>query len=168
MHILVSMAGRDPDQPTGGAPDGVPDDTAGGADDGAERPPRPRLRRGLFGVRGEDVERALSTRDVEIEELRREVAALWQTFAKHDRAIRQALAPPVEPPTPDAVAAQPPPGPVPAEGADPEPTSPPPSPAERRAGIEAQLSGLDDALTAIEQATQTLEKAYRPPAGPRT
>lgn len=122
-----------------------------GLEGGTGRTPAGRLRRSLFGVRAADVQRELDVRDAEIEELRRELAALWQTYAQHDRAIREALSPQPEPP---------------AQENGGEPSEPGPSPAERRAAIEAQLGGLDEALAAIEQATQTLERAYRPPAKP--
>ncbi len=128
----------------------------GGARSGGRTGATGRLRRGLLGVKPADVERELAARDAEIEELRKELAALWQTYAQHDRAIREALTPP--PIAADAADS--------ADAADvgSESAIDAPTPAERRAGIEAQLSGLDEALAAIEQATQTLEQAYRPPS----
>lgn len=123
-----------------------------GFEGGSQSSRQTTLRRALFGVRGDDVRRALASRDAEIEELRREIAALWQTYAQHDRAIREALAPPPEPDEGNGASA------------DDEEAGERATAAERRAGIEAQLSGLDEALAAIEQATETLEQAYKPPA----
>jgi uncharacterized coiled-coil protein SlyX len=48
------------------------------------------MRRRLFGgLRPEDVERAIALREEQIEELRRDLAALWLAFEQQEKAIRR-------------------------------------------------------------------------------
>lgn len=119
---------------------------AGGGEPAAtgERP-HPRLRRAPFGFRRGDVDAALAARDAELAELRQDVAALWLAFAQHDRLLRESG---------PAAADQPAAATAP---------SPPPNPGEaaaRAASIGAQLAELDHVLSAIEEATRTLERTY--------
>lgn len=136
-----------------------------GTGDAEARPPGlpepAKLRRGVFGYRREDVDRALEARNRDLSELRQDVAALWLAFAHHDRMIREALgtgaadsiarsAP--DPPSPPAPPSRP--------AAEPAPS---PDAAAAAAGAESigrQLSDLDEVLAAIEIATQTLERTY--------
>jgi hypothetical protein len=124
-----------------------------------------RLRRGLFGYRREDVDAAISSRDRQIDELRRDVAALWLAFGQHERTIRELLAaietlggPRLEPP---GGREGPAPGPEPETSGPPEAPGPAaPSPAPAPEPIGEQLAGLDEVLAAIEAATHSLERAY--------
>ena len=134
------------------------------AEPASRTPDRRALPRGLLGYRRADVEEALATRDAELVELRQDIAALWLAFAQHDRLIRTVLSLPEQGgPQPAARTA---PGSAPRRepAADPgerRPTagaaaggdSPPPA-------ISRQLSELDEVLSAIEMATQTLEETY--------
>lgn len=125
-------------------------DPPANADDAPGASPPPRLRRGLFGYRRSDVEGALSTRADELAELRQDVAALWLAFAQHDRMIRESI----EPPLPAA---------PPAAPLEPDRTPPPPPPpptAGAQPSVGSELSDLDDVLSAIEKATNTLERTY--------
>ncbi len=54
--------------------------------------PAPTLRRGLLGYRTKDVHAELEVRRSEVEELRRDVAALWLAFGQHERTIRHLIA----------------------------------------------------------------------------
>lgn len=130
--------------------------------------PRPKLRRRPFGYSSRDVDEALDARDFELAELRQDVAALWLAFAQHDRLLRAAFGDAGAPrsPQPSPPAADPMP---PASEPGPAPTPPPPDahattgadPATPGAhSVGRQLADLDDALAAIEMATQTLEQTY--------
>lgn len=133
----------------------------------------PRMRRRPFGLRARDVREEIASKDGEIAELRRDVAALWLAFGQHERTIRDLL---------DTVermggGSVPPPGsrsgpPAPAPEGSSAPASPahqhdPPaaagayaerSPAPEPEAIAAQLSELDSALAAIERATRSLSR----------
>ena len=116
----------------------------------------PKLRRRLFGIRAADVRTEIGARDAEIAELRRDVAALWLAFGQHERTIRQMLETLQQA---GGVAVDPPGG-----RAD-RAASAPRDPGATEAGPESpsigeQLSGLDQVLAAIEQATRTLERGY--------
>ena len=112
---------------------------------------RSSMRRRLFGYRPADVDEALTARDAELAELRRDVAALWLAFAQHDRMIRGAIALPERGSGPDR-----------AEEAGPDAVGDP----EAQPGpIGRQLSDLDEVLAAIETATQTLERTYSEEVG---
>jgi len=113
-----------------------------------------KLRRRLFGgYRPGDVESALRTREEQIAELRRDVAALWLAFGQHERTIREMLTAlerltglGVDPPGPQADTPPPTPrSPLPDAGGD----------------IGRQLGDLDQVLLAIEEATQSLERTYQ-------
>lgn len=127
---------------------GEPDEGAGVG----ERP-HPRMRRAPFGYRRGDVDAALAARDAELAELRQDVAALWLAFAQHDRLLRGG------PPGRASGAATP-------EGGSGRPSGPGAGEtAARAATIGAQLSELDQVLSAIEEATRTLERTYASEAG---
>jgi hypothetical protein len=111
------------------------------------------MRRALFGYRPADVDAALAARDAELAELRQDVAALWLAFAQHDRLLRGD-----SPEQPRAAG----PEADPSEPADADPAS---DPAIRAASIGAQLSELDHVLSAIEDATRTLERTYASEVG---
>lgn len=147
-----------------------PDTTAGERRhaDEADPDPPPLRRRLLGGYRPADVRAAIAAREEEIDELRRDIAALWLAFGQHERAIRglaeagsaAASAPhparaeqaPAEASSADEA--------EPGAGADPgERTAAGTEPAERR-GVHDQLADLDQVLAAIEQATRTLERTY--------
>lgn len=106
---------------------------------GASTTERPSLRRGFLGYRREDVHLAFDARDAELAELRQDVAALWLAFGQHDRMIRRAL---------EQLAAS-------QARKVPQPPEPPPPSA-----VSRQLLELDDVLTAIETATNSLERSY--------
>jgi hypothetical protein len=94
----------------------------------------PRLRRSLIGgYRPADVNAALLARGEELDELRQDLAALWLAFGEHERAIRaleDATVPRTEPPVQDSRT------------------------------VDEQLTELDEVLTAIEQATRTLQRSH--------
>jgi hypothetical protein len=122
-----------------------------------------RLRRRPFGFRARDVRTAISARDAEITELRRDVAALWLAFGQHERTIREVLATlrrtsgvSIDPPggRGDRLPAE-----GGAEGLAPAPDTEPAT-ASSAEEIGAQLTDLDHVLAAIEQATETLERGY--------
>jgi hypothetical protein len=132
--------------------------------------PDPGLRRSLFGARAEDVRVQLEARKADFDELRRDVAALWLAFGQHERAIRDLIAAAEalggvrsRSPSESASAPQPadgPPGDSAEEVVPADPQEPPPPPGVPADVIAAQLSGLDDVLSAIEQATRSLERTY--------
>jgi len=146
-------ASPDNQRPSGGDPAAAEDQglvlpTPAAQSDG------PRLRRRLLGLKASDVEAEIGARDTEIAELKRDIAALWLAFGQHERTIQEILKT-IEGGGAGAVA---PPGgrvegevPGPAGRRDPEP---------RGASIARQLSGLDEVLGAIEEATRTLERSY--------
>jgi hypothetical protein len=114
------------------------------------------MRRAPFGYRRGDVEAALAARDAELAELRQDVAALWLAFAQHDRLLRggpseQEIAAPASEPSERSISPDPDPGSDQA--------------AARAASIGAQLSELDQVLSAIEEATRTLERTYETEIG---
>jgi hypothetical protein len=117
----------------------------------------PRLRRAPFGYRRADVDAALAARDAELAELRQDVAALWLAFAQHDRLLRDA------PGAAEAAAAAQPQSGTATGGTVPE--ADPEQAAARAAAIGAQLSELDHVLSAIEEATRTLERTYASETG---
>lgn len=111
------------------------------------------MRRRLLGYKPADVDAALEAReseldelegeldarDAELGELRQDIAALWLAFAQHDRMLAELRGTPAE-------AGE-------AGEAQPQPVTP-----DRSVG--RQLADLDEVLTAIEMATQTLEQTY--------
>jgi hypothetical protein len=128
-----------------------------------------KLRRRLFGgYRPDDVESALRTREEQIAELRRDVAALWLAFGQHERTIQDMLVAlerlagvGVDPPGARADEMREPAG---GDAAPDTPTAAPDTPTgETTRGEDAvglQLGDLDQILVAIEEATQSLERTY--------
>lgn len=119
-----------------------------GAGAGVGERPHPRMRRAPFGYRRGDVDAALAARDAELAELRQDIAALWLAFAQHDRLLRGGSPEPAS----NAASAEDRPERPPEPDAD--------QAAARAAAIGAQLSELDHVLSAIEEATRTLERTY--------
>jgi hypothetical protein len=115
------------------------------------------MRRAPFGYRRGDVEAALAARDAELAELRQDVAALWLAFAQHDRLLR-GDSPEQEIAAPTSDRSERPSAP-----ADRDPGAE--QAAARAASIGAQLSELDQVLSAIEEATRTLERTYASEVG---
>ncbi len=124
-----------------------------GQDAGVGERPHPPMRRAPFGYRRGDVDAALAARDAELAELRQDIAALWLAFAQHDRLLRGG--------SPEQASIT-----VPGEDRPERPSAPAaPDPdaahaAARAAAIGAQLSELDQVLSAIEEATRKLERTY--------
>jgi len=136
-------------------------DASEGADPARSRDtelPVPQLRRGLFGYRRRDVEVAMASWEAALTELRDDVAALWVTFAEHDRAIDAAR---LERAASDLVDSSV--QPVPASAVAPEGRSVSgthPGDRPEPPSVEQQLADLDEVLSAIETATRTLEQSY--------
>lgn len=151
MGNLAAVSGADPEPKKDHESDGQ-EDPARPVAMPADRTPT--LRRGLLGYRAKDVHAELEARREEMEELRRDVAALWLAFGQHERTIRHLIAamealerdapsPTSAPPRPDAAAfpSAPPSGP-PAPSAEPvqetdpgQATTPTPAPPPDRAAI---------------------------------
>lgn len=125
------------------------------------------MRRRLLGYKRADVEQALEARaseldarDAELDELRRDIAALWLAFAQHDRTLgelRAALAPERGEPEPGAPATEDALEPRAKLESEPATTE---GAGEPDPSVGRQLAELDEVLAAIEMATQTLERSY--------
>lgn len=139
-----------------GDPEGTKDEGFVLPGPGATRSASPRLRRRLLGLRAGDVKAEIGARDSEIAELKRDIAALWLAFGQHERTIQEVLKA-LERTGGGPIA---PPGGRAAEAGQPSATQSRPGTEPGSGSLAQQLSGLDEVLGAIEEATRTLERNY--------
>ena len=145
-----------------------------------------RIRRSLFGYHADDVRSEFEARNQEIDELRRDVSALWLAFGQHERAIRDLVTTmgrisgteieppggrfdlppgpegtgagaPIEPPPVDTLPIEP--RPVETPALEPPPIEPPPIEPEASAEPAPISTSIGEQLNGLDQVLAAIEEA---------